>query len=620
MSPSSAKRLESSNEQNIHSSSHLTNNNNNNNNNAHLPSKPHSNTLNTLPTDPQPHSPPSKDSLQYSHLTQSPVESVTSSQPSQPTSRWKNQDLLPVPPEKRTYTAISYIWFWMIAGSSVTTWSIGGSLLDSGLSARLAIACLVVGSIIVGLLSFFIGWVGRMYHIGFTVTARTEYGIYGSFIPIILRLFVLIMWFSLQAYWGGQACRVLVGAIIPGFVNGSLSHEISVSSHLQKNDLISIFIFLAIYVLLILFVPPEKMQFPFALSFVAFSGTMIGLIAWSMSNTHGNIGPLFYETRGSGKMSTGWMVMQGITSVVGTWSGGSLSQSDWTRFSKTKYAPVGSQFVGAPIIIVITSLIGIIVTSASGLVFGLETSAPHPWNPINLLADIQNFYHDSPRARAGVFFASLGIVASQVFIATVLNSISAALDMSALFPRYINIRRGALLMGVLALLVQPWQLSSSSSIFLVVLGGFGIFMVSAIGVSLGSFYIKNHRQIYLPDLYHGNSSGKYWYFHGFSIVGITSFVLGFVFFVPGWAFTIKNAQTQRGISEALAGNDTNKVQQLGLQMYNNGWTKIYNLSSILGFVFSLATYVFLTFCEKWYIKVTRNGKGNVNREVVAKVE
>lgn len=504
-------------------------------------------------------------------------------------SRWSNKDLLPVPSEKRTYTAMSYIWFWMVAGSSVITWSIGGSLLDSGLSARLAMACIVVGSIIVGILSFLCGWIGRMYHIGFTMAARTEYGMYGSFLLIVLRLFVLIIWFSIQAYWGGQATRVLLGAIIPGFVNGSLSGLISQSSHLQKNDLISIFIFLFFYVLLVVFVPPERMQFPFALSFLAFLGTMIGVLSWAMAETHGKIGPLFYSTRNTSRLSTGWMVMQGITSVVGTWSGGSLSHSDWTRFAKHPHSPLLSQFIFAPVVIVVTSFIGIVVTSASGLVFDIAPEAPHPWNPIDLLAQIQAYYNDSSRARAGVFFASLGIVSSQIFIATVLNSISAALDMSALLPRYINLRRGALLMAAIAVLVQPWQLSNNSGIFLVVLGGFGIFMVSGVGITIGNFFFRLRKHISLSDLYRGDSSSIYWHTHGVSIIGIFSFVLGFVFLIPGWVFTIKNAQRARAIAEGES--------DYRAEPYDNGWMRIYSLSALLGAVISGGSVVLLSYAK-----------------------
>lgn len=35
-------------------------------------------------------------------------------------------------------------------------------------------------------------------------------------VPIILRVFVAILWAGMQAFWGGQATRVMFGAMIPG--------------------------------------------------------------------------------------------------------------------------------------------------------------------------------------------------------------------------------------------------------------------------------------------------------------------------------------------------------------------------------------------------------------------
>jgi NCS1 family nucleobase:cation symporter-1 len=101
--------------------------------------------------------------------------------------------------------------------------------------------------------------------------------------------------------------------------------------------------------------------------------------------------------------------MFGITAILGSWGSGTLGQSDWARYSKRRYAPTLSQLVACPLTIAITATIGIIVTSASNKIMGGDIQ----WNPIYLLADIQEYYHSSPRVRAGVFFASLGLVASQ---------------------------------------------------------------------------------------------------------------------------------------------------------------------------------------------------------------
>jgi NCS1 family nucleobase:cation symporter-1 len=108
----------------------------------------------------------------------------------------------------------------------------------------------------------------------------------------------------------------------------------------------------------------------------------------------------------------GWAFMFGITAILGAWGAGTLGQSDWTRYANRKFAPTLSQMVAAPITIAVTATIGIIVTSAARDVLGGDII----WNPIYLLADIQDAYGSSPRSRAGVFFASMGLVSSQLAV------------------------------------------------------------------------------------------------------------------------------------------------------------------------------------------------------------
>lgn len=74
----------------------------------------------------------------------------------------------------------------------------------------------IVGSTITGLLAVACGWVGEKHHIGYTVSSRFSWGMYGSYFPVLLRIFVGAIWLGLQAFWGGQSTRVLIGAVIPG--------------------------------------------------------------------------------------------------------------------------------------------------------------------------------------------------------------------------------------------------------------------------------------------------------------------------------------------------------------------------------------------------------------------
>lgn len=129
----------------------------------------------------------------------------------------------------------------------------------------------------------------------------------------------------------------------------------------------------------------------------------------------------------------GWDFLFGVTAVLGAWGGGTIGQSDWTRYARRKYAPTVSQLLAAPATIAATAVVGIVVASASRDVLGSAVE----WSPIHLLAAIQDHYRSSPGVRAAVFLASLGLIASQLLVrlAVVGRAPARPLDASANGPR-----------------------------------------------------------------------------------------------------------------------------------------------------------------------------------------
>lgn len=193
---------------------------------------------------------------------------------------------------------------------------------------------------------------------------------------------------------------------------------------MKTNDFIGLVIWMALFIPAIL-IKPERLQIPFVVCSLLFVGCCIGLLSWfvhllpvlctccattltavrSVSQASG-AGSMFEQP--STAPNVGWAFMFGVTSILGAWGGGTLGQSDWTRYAKTKYAPVPSQLVASPVTIATTAVVGIIATSAAHDILGEII-----WNPIFLLAAILEYYQYSARARAGVFFASVGLVAAQ---------------------------------------------------------------------------------------------------------------------------------------------------------------------------------------------------------------
>lgn len=90
------------------------------------------------------------------------------------------------------------------------------------------------------------------------------------------------------------------------------------------------------------------------------------------------------------------------------------------------------------------------------------------WNPLDLLS----FFLINPNtgknangaARFGVFIISTAFALAQLGTNIAANSISAGTDMTALLPRYLNIRRGGYICAIVGLCMCPWYVSDLPAI------------------------------------------------------------------------------------------------------------------------------------------------------------
>lgn len=435
-------------------------------------------------------------------------------------------------------------------------------------------ACVVIGALITGFLSVVSGMPGEIHHIGFTVISRVSWGMKGAYFPVCLRVFTAIWWFGIQSYWGGQAVTLMLGALSPGFKHAPSAFP--ASAHITHQDLVGVVLWYVAYVPLVVYFPPERLQRPFIVSSAAFGCTMIGLLAWSVPKA-GGAGPLFTmdnsasSATGSGKSAVSYAMMLGITSILSSWGSGTIGQSDWVRYSHRRHYPLLSQLVAAPIMITGCALVGVVVTSASSQVLGLGQDELI-WSPILLVGAIQDHYDNSPGSRAASFFAGLGCTCSQLSINVLLNSVSTGMDMAGLCPRYINIKRGALILAALGLASNPWQILSSAATFLNVISGLGMFVAPMTGIMLCDYLIVRKRRVSIPDLYSGEPSTKYWYRNGFHWRAIVAFVLGVWPFCPGFIMTLAEGGTSS----------------------DDGWIKLFNISFLVGI--ALGFFLFLGIC------------------------
>ena len=87
------------------------------------------------------------------------------------------------------------------------------------------------------------------------------------------------------------------------------------------------------------------------------------------------------------------------------------------------------------------------------------------------------------------------------------NSLSAANDLSALFPSYVNIRRGQLICALMAWVLVPWKILASAASFLNFMSAYSVFLGPIAAILVWDFWWLKGRKYDVVALYHPDRYG-----------------------------------------------------------------------------------------------------------------
>ncbi len=158
------------------------------------------------------------------------------------------------------------------------------------------------------------------------------------------------------------------------------------------------------------------------------------------------------------------------------------------------------------------------------------------WNPLDLLS---KFLDDGgSRNRAGVFFISSAFALAQLGTNIAANSVSAGTDLTALMPRFLNIRRGGYICAIVGLAMCPWNLLKSSNSFTTYLSAYSVFLSSIAGVIICDYYFVRKGYYQIRDLYSARKDGPYFFWYGFHWRGYTAYIAGILINIVGFVGAI----------------------------------------------------------------------------------
>lgn len=99
---------------------------------------------------------------------------------------------------------------------------------------------------------------------------------------------------------------------------------------------------------------------------------------------------------------------------------------------------------------------------------------------------------------------------AQIGVNVSANVISVSNDMASLFPKYINLRRAAIIATIIGGWVMvPWKIVTSAESLLNFMASLGIFLAPIIAISIGDYWIVKARRADVPALY--KPHGRYAY-------------------------------------------------------------------------------------------------------------
>ncbi len=403
----------------------------------------------------------------------------------------------------------------------IPTYMLSSSLIEGGMNWWQAILTVFLGNTIVLIPMVLNGHAGARYGIPFPVFARASFGIRGANFPAILRAIVACGWFGIQTWIGGFAIFQIVKLWIPGF--GNLPALFPAWMGLETGPAITFLLFWALNMFVVyLGVDSIKKLLVFKAIFLPVAA--LSLLAWAIVAAKG-LGPILnqpskFET--SGHFWT--FFFPALTGMVGFWATLSLNIPDFTRYARSQRDQVVGQAIALPASMTIFAFIGVVVTSATTIVFGTMI-----WDPVVLAGKFE-----SPLL---VTFAMLAVAISTLATNIAANIVSPANDFSNLAPAKINFQVGGYITGVLGILILPWKLIADPTGYIFnwliayssLLGPIG-------GILIADYYFVRKKELVVEELYRENS--RYWYSNGFNHVAILAMVLGIAPNVPGFLTNI----------------------------------------------------------------------------------
>jgi nucleobase:cation symporter-1, NCS1 family len=410
-----------------------------------------------------------------------------------------NPDLAPIPPERRSWGIYNYASLWVAMSVCIPTYMLASGLIAGGMNWIEAVLTILLGNLIVLVPMLLNAHAGTRYGIPFPVFVRASFGVRGANVPALLRALVACGWFGIQTWIGGLAIYSMLRIVWPG------------AATIPGCSWICFFLFWAIN-MMVIWRGIETIKILQGIGAPFFLAVGLLLLFW-ITRKAGGFGPVLHTP--SKFHSTREFVhffIPALTGMVGFWATVALNIPDFTRYAKSQRAQMIGQALGLPTAMTLYAFIGVVVTSASAVIFGEPI-----WDPVVLLGRFNQ--------PVVAFIALVALLLATLNTNVAANVVSPSNDFSNLRPALISFRTGGLITGAVGILMMPWKLLHDFSSYIFGwLVGCSALLGPIAGIMIFDYYLVRRRQLVVEDLY--RRDGAYEYHRGFNNRALLALVVG----------------------------------------------------------------------------------------------
>jgi NCS1 family nucleobase:cation symporter-1 len=466
-----------------------------------------------------------------------------------------NKDLAPTTIKERTWSTWNIAALWIGMSVVITTYTLAGGFIEAGMNWWQAMITILLGNTIVLIPMILNAHAGTKYGVSFPVLCRAAFGTKGANVPAILRAIVACGWFGIQTWIGGTAIDALFSVMSSGWAH--LLGDATILN-VALHTWIGFFLFWGIQVFIIL-KGVEGIKHLESWSAPLLLGGGLALLVWA-SWRAGGLGHVLTASAALQKGHNNfWHIFPGaLTASVGYWATLSLNIPDFTRYARSQKSQMLGQALGLPLTMTSFAFIGVAVTSATLLIYGVAIP-----NPVELM---QRF--DSVVI---ILFATAVIFAAQLTTNMAANVVSPSNDFSNLNPKRISYVTGGLITALIGVLMMPWKVMASMGAYIFTwLIGYSGLMGAIAGILICDYWVLRSQRLDLADLF--NTKGIYSYGNGINWRAMIALVAAIAPVVPGF---IRAATTPGGQVTDPTFFDT---------MYTYAWFVTFGLGFVIYYV------------------------------------